>query len=174
MCCCSTLCLFRLFLLNQNTAREAGKDTCHCLRHFALSEILPLPCFHIDKCTRTHAHTHVLKLSLTLSDIHTGMLTHKVLFPSFLRLAQSQKNPLTHTLYLSVCVCYEQRERKKMKNEPNNVGPKAVPIKRINGSKVCKDGMEVLWLQPNINTSWVSVVERWLWGKKKNCTFCRK
>lgn len=28
-------------------------------------------------------------------------------------------------------------------------------LKRINGSKVCKDGVEVLWLLPNINTRWV-------------------
>lgn len=30
-----------------------------------------------------------------------------------------------------------------MKNEPNNVRAKAAPIKRIDGSKVCKDGAEV-------------------------------
>lgn len=35
-----------------------------------------------------------------------------------------------------------------MKNEPNNVRLKAAPIKRITGSKVCKDGVEVLWLLP--------------------------
>lgn len=54
-----------------------------------------------------------------------------------------------------------------MKNEPNNVRPKAAPIKRINGSKVCKDGLEVLCLLPNINTRWVSAVERFLRRAKK-------
>ena len=60
-----------------------------------------------------------------------------------------------------------------MKNEPNNVRPKAAPIKRINGSKVCKDGLEVLCLLPNINTRWVSAVERFLRRakKKKNAHF---
>lgn len=35
-----------------------------------------------------------------------------------------------------------------MKNEPNNVKAKAAPIKRIDGSKVCKDGAVVFTTAP--------------------------
>ena len=75
----------------------------------------------------------------------------------------------THTCTQSLCLLWAERA-KKMKNEPNNVRPKAAPIKRINGSKVCKDGLGVLCLLLNINTSWVSAVERFL-RQRKNAHF---
>lgn len=109
---------------------------------------------------------------------HWLTFTHACSYGAFLLPSYPCSTPLSHThtrTHLSsVYVCYEWRERgrtKKMKNEPNNVRPKAAPIKRINGAKVCKDGVEVLWLLLYINTSWMSVVERGLLDKKKIAHF---
>lgn len=62
-----------------------------------------------------------------------------------------------------------------MKNEPNRVRPLAAPIKCINGSKVCKDRVEVLWLLLNINTGLECEVKRCLGGEKmgKNAHFAQ-
>lgn len=54
---------------------------------------------------------------------------------------------------------------RQMKNELNNVRLKAAPIKRINGLKVCKDGVEVLVLL-NINAGRGSVLGKISAGEK--------
>lgn len=135
----------------------AGKDPCHSIRQFTRSEILLCylaftwinvqECMHMPRYFNTHWHW----LTFTHSSFLT--LTH------------------AHTYIHSGCLLWAEREE-KMKNEPNNVRPKAAPIKRINGSKVCKDRVEVLWLLLNINSSWMSVVEGSL-RVQRNHTFCR-
>lgn len=121
------------------------------------------------------SHTKILKLPLTLTDIHTCMLTHMVLYSTFLSPTQSLK----YSHVLKLCLLWAEGEQKKMKNEPNNVRLKAAPIKRITGSKVCKDGVEVLWLLPEHKYKLEVCSGKDVCGQKKkgegggNCTFCR-
>lgn len=93
------------------------------------------------KFTSMHAHSQILKPSLTLTDIHTFMVTHSPLLPFLLLLALSNTHTHTHAVSVSQSLCLLWAERaKKMKNEPNNVRPKAAPIKRINGPRCARTG----------------------------------
>lgn len=155
---------------------KAEKGTCHTLGQFALgekylwyfiyTEINVQICFH----TPRYLNSPWLWLTFTHACLHTWFFT-----PLFLVL-----HSLSNIRTYSSCVCYEQKEsRKKMKNEPNNVRLKAAPIKRITGSKVCKDGVEVLWLLPEHKYKLEVCSGKDVCGQKKkkggggNCTFCR-
>lgn len=95
---------------------------------------------HGDEHTRSHnKHGEILKLSVTLCDIHTCALTRTRALSPPVALSSFGADSF---VFIGVHE-RERAEQKRMKNEPNNVGAKVAPIKRIDGSKVCKDGAEV-------------------------------
>lgn len=79
LCSATVQCGYFNCPLNHNAAGEAGKDTCQSLRWFTLGEVLLCYLTYTSMQVYTHTHTQILKLSLTLTDIHTSMVTHTVL-----------------------------------------------------------------------------------------------